>query len=106
MSSLVRDPIRIGYMAGREVPVHEIAAQVDCSPALIRNALVLAGVTPPADIGPYVLLSIPISEFVLDIDEVGKRFRISREHVIRSLVMRALRAGPERMIDLIEGGQP
>lgn len=102
MSDLVRNPIRIGYMAGREIPVHEIAAQVDCPPALIRNALVLAGVTPPADNGQTVLLSIPISDFVFDIDAVGKQLRMNREQVLRSLVMRALRAGQERMIQMIE----
>ncbi|WP_420408663.1 hypothetical protein [Hoeflea sp.] len=103
MSDLVRNPIRIGYMAGREIPVHEIAEQMDCSPALIRNALVLAGVKPPTDCGPSILLSVPITDFVLDIDQVGKNFRMNREEVLRALVMRALRAGPERMIQLIEG---
>ena len=103
MTDIVRNPIRIGYMAGREIPIHEIAAQVGCPPALIRNALVLAGVKPPIDCGPSIFLSVPISDFVLDIDEVGKNFRMNREEVLRAIVMRALRSGPARMIEMIEG---
>lgn len=103
MSSLVSQPIRIGYMAGREIPVHEIAAQVNCPAALVRNALVLAGVKPPVDRGPSILLSVPISDFILDIDQVGRNLRMNREEVLHCLVLRLLRAGPERMIQILEG---
>jgi transposase-like protein len=98
-------PFRIGYMAGREISVREIAEQFGCSPALILNALRIAGITPAADRGPVLLVSVPMQQFVEAIDVVGRKMKMSRDQVAEATLLSILRAGPEAIEDaLIRGG--
>lgn len=97
-------PIRIGYMAGREISVREIAEQFGCSPALIRNALQLARITPPIDRGPILLVSVPLNHHVEVIDAVGRKLRMSRDQVAEATLISILRAGPEAIEDALTRG--
>jgi hypothetical protein len=92
-------------MAGREIPLREIAEQFGCPPALIRNALGLAGITPAPDRGPILLVSVPLQHFVESIDEVGRKLKMSRDQVAEFALISVLRAGPEAIEDaLVRGG--
>lgn len=98
-------PIRIGFMAGREIPVSEIAEQMNCAPALVRNALQLAGITPSVDRGPVVVVSVPIANYLVWIDEVGRKLKMSRDQVAAAVLTSTFRAGPEVIEDvLVRGG--
>lgn len=97
-------PIRIGYLAGREIPVREIAEQFGCSPALIRNALQLAGITPPVDRGPILLVSVPLQHHVEAIDAVGRKLKMSRDEVAEATLLSVLRAGADAIEDALARG--
>ena len=98
-------PFRIGYMAGREIPIREIAEQFGCSPALIRNALELAGIKPAADRGPVIFVTVPLAAVVEAVDAVGKKLKMSRDQVAEATLISILRAGPDAIEDvLIRGG--
>lgn len=98
-------PIRIGYMAGREIPVAEIAEQMNCAPSLIRNALQLAGITPCIDRGPVIVVSLPIANYLVSIDQVGRELKMSRDQVATAILATTFRGGPEAIEDvLIRGG--
>lgn len=98
------DAIRIGYMAGREIPLAEIARQVDCSPALIRNALMLAGISVPQDCGPAIIVSVPVGPFIPDIDAVGQRHRMSRDQIAKALLGSVFRGGERFIEEVLERG--
>lgn len=98
-------PIRIGYMAGREIPVAEIAEQMNCAPALIRNALQLAGITPCLERGPVIVVSVPIANYLVSIDQVGRKLKMSRDQMAAAILATTFRGGPEAIEDvLIRGG--
>ena len=105
MTERFMQPIRIGYMAGREISVNEIAEQMNCAPALIRNALQLAGITPCMDRGPVIVVSVPVANYLVSIDAVGKKLKMSRDQVASAILTATFRAGPEAIEDvLIRGG--
>jgi hypothetical protein len=98
-------PFRIGYMAGREIPIREIAEQFNCAPGLILNALRIAGITPAVDRGPIVLISVPIQSVIASLDEVGRKMKMSRDQVAECVLIAILRAGPDAIEDmLVRGG--
>lgn len=105
MNTRLMQPIRIGYMAGREVPVAEIAEKMNCAPALIRNALKLAGIEPCVDRGPVIVVSVPVANYLVSIDEVGRKLKMSRDQVAAAVLTSTFRAGPEVIEDvLVRGG--
>jgi hypothetical protein len=92
-------------MAGREIPVREIAEHFNCAPTLIFNALRIAGITPAADRGPVIFVSVPVQQVVEAIDEVGRKLKMSRDQVAEAVLISILRAGPDAIEDtLIRGG--
>jgi hypothetical protein len=92
-------------MAGREIPVREIADHFGCQPSLILNALRVAGITPASDRGPVVLVSVPIRQFIETLDEVGRAMKMSRDLVAQEALLSLLRAGPDAVEDaLVRGG--
>lgn len=101
---MIQQPIRIGYMAGREIPVGEIAAQFNCSPALIRNALQMAGITPAIDRGPVVIVSVPIASFIESIDAVGRKLKMSRDQVANATLLSVLRGGQGAIERILKEG--
>jgi hypothetical protein len=101
---MTSEAIRIGYMAGREIPLAEIARQVNCSPALIRNALRLAGIKVTEECGTTVMVSLPIEPFVLDIDAVGQRHKLSREDIAKALLGTVFRGGEQFIEEVLERG--
>lgn len=104
MTERFMQPIRIGYMAGREIPVNEIAEKMNCPPALIRNALQLAGITPCADRGPVIVVSVPIANYLASIDEVGRKLKMSRDEIAQAILSTTFRAGPEAIEDVLTRG--
>lgn len=101
---MTSEAIRIGYMAGREIPLPEIARQVNCSPALIRNALRLAGIKVNEDCGLSIIVSLPIEAFVLDIDAVGQRHKLSRDEIAKALLSTVFRGGESLIEEILERG--
>lgn len=95
--------IKVGYMAGREIPVSEIGAAVDCPPALIRNALQLAGISVPNN-GRTMLVSVPADPFQHVVDEVGRLHKINRDKVLRAILITTLRADISQISEIIERG--
>ncbi|MBC6714750.1 hypothetical protein H9Q09_00940 [Aurantimonas sp. DM33-3] len=93
--------IRIGFMAGRGVSVEEIAAQFSTQPGLIRNALRVAGVEVPKSAGgPTIHLIVPIASFIPEIDDVGRRRKMSREEIACE-ILRVVMAGGAGDIEAI-----
>lgn len=104
MTRHLLQPIRIGYMAGRHVPVTEIAEQMNCAPALIRNALKLAGIEPCVDRGPVIMVSVPIANYLVSIDEVGRKLKMSRDEIAAAILTTTFRGGPESIEDVLARG--
>lgn len=93
---------RIGYLAGREIPIDEIARQTGARPEQVSRILRGAGIAWRAFGGPVVILSVPIEPFVEEIDAIGRRFKMSREQILSAVVASALAEGHERIEDMLE----
>ncbi len=100
------DAIRIGFMAGRGISIEEIAAQFHTRPSLIKNALRVAGVdVSPSTGGPTVHLIVPIAAFIPEIDDVGRRRRMSREQIACEILRVVLAGGASEIEAVIERGE-
>lgn len=92
---------RIGYLAGRELPVHEISRQVDCHHAQITAILKSAGIAVPAGNGPVLIVSVPISGIIEAIDAVGRKLKMSREDIAAKVLLAKL-SSEEEITDILE----
>lgn len=93
---------RIGYLAGREIPVEEIARQTGAHPRQVSRILNGAGIVSRAYKGPVVILSVPIEAFIEDIDSVGRRFKMSREQILSAVIAAMLTEGQDKIADILE----
>lgn len=93
---------RIGYLAGREIPLHEIARQTGAHPKQVSRILKGAGIAFRAYKGPVVILSVPVDAFIEDIDAVGRKFKLSREQVVSAVITATLAEGHDRIEDILE----
>ena len=89
--------VRLGFMAGRGSDVPVIARSVAMKDAQVRQAIRLAGVDHQPTGGQCVRVTLNIEQALLEIDAVGRAFRLNRDEVAAEILRTLFDEGEEAM---------
>lgn len=90
--------VRVGFLAGRGVDQRTIAEKLGVAPETVFALLRNAGVSYAPERGLCANLRVNIEAYVLDLDAVGRKRKMSRDEICADL-LRILLAGGERAIE-------